>query len=261
MSAKMKLKTIIYFPQLFLLASLLLLSNSSLAVSEPEMVLIKGGCFQMGSKAYKDEQPIHKVCVKDFYMGKHEVTFAQYDEYAEAKGKPRPDDKGWGRGSRPVINVSFNDARNYARWLGKATSKRYRIPSEAQWEYAARGGTTSSWFWGNEDFTFDTFANCQRDECGDDFTNTAPVGSFMANPYGLHDMAGNVWEWTNDCSNKSYENAPADGSSWLDGDCQFRVIRGGSWSYSISALRSANRYYFERTTRDSYGGFRLIFLK
>jgi formylglycine-generating enzyme required for sulfatase activity len=256
-SYKMSMKKIKHFPELCLSASLLLFSASSLAVNEPEMVLIKGGCFQMGSKAEKNEQPIHKVCVTDFYMGKHEVTFAQYDEYARATGKPMPEDEGWGRGNRPVINVSFDDARGYARWLGKTTRKRYRIPSEAQWEYAARGGTSTRWFWGNEDFTFDTFANCKGGECGDDYTNTSPVGSFMANPYGLYDMAGNVWEWTNDCWNSTYENAPNDGSSWLDGDCEMRVFRGGSWYRSVSFLRSADRNYNWRGKRDNDLGFRL----
>jgi formylglycine-generating enzyme required for sulfatase activity len=242
MSDKMHLTKLKYLPQLCLSVSMLFFTTNAFAVNEPEMVAIKGGCFQMGSKASEYEQPIHNVCVKDFYMGKHEVTFAQYDEYARATGKPIPKDEGWGRGNRPVINVSFDDARGYVRWLGKTTRKRYRIPSEAQWEYAARGGTSTRWFWGNEDFTYDTFANCKGDECGDSYTNTSPVGSFMANPYGLYDMAGNVWEWTNDCWNTTYENAPNDGSSWLDGNCEVRAIRGGSKDGPMSDLRSASRW-------------------
>lgn len=190
-------------------------------------------------------------------MGKHEVTFAQYDEYARATGKPRPADVGWGRGNRPVINVSFDDARGYARWLGKTTRKRYRIPSEAQWEYAARGGTSTRWFWGNEDFTYDTFANCNGGQCGDNYKYTSPVGSFMPNPYGLYDMAGNVSEWTNDCWNKSYENAPSDGSSWLDGECERRVLRGGRWGSSMSFLRSASRDFGSRDIHFGGNGFRL----
>ncbi|WP_157829069.1 formylglycine-generating enzyme family protein [Colwellia sp. 75C3] len=253
----MQLIKIKYLPQLCLSVGVLFFTTNAFAVNEPEMVAIKGGCFQMGSKVSEREQPIHKVCVKDFYMGKHEVTFAQYDEYARATGKPIPEDEGWGRGNRPVINVSFDDARSYARWLGKTTRKRYRIPSEAQWEYAARGGTTSRWFWGNEDFTYDTFANCKGGECGDSYTHTSPVGSFMANPYGLYDMAGNVWEWTNDCWNSTYENAPNDGSSWLDGDCENRVIRGGSWGDSVSNLRSADRHSVTRDERYLSLGFRL----
>jgi len=246
-------------PQLYLSVCLLFLSINVLAVNEPEMVAIKGGCFQMGSNAANAStyvQPMHKVCVKGFYMGKFEVTFAQYDEYAHAMNKPRPDDEGWGRGNRPVINVSFDDALGYAEWLGKTTDKNYFIPSEAQWEYAARGGTKSKWFWG-DDFTDNNFASCAGDGCDEQYERTAPVGSFMANPYGLHDTAGNVWEWTNDCWNDDYENAPTDGSRWLDGDCEKRVIRGGSWNDSMSYLRSVYRSDNLRDLRSHNDGFRL----
>ena len=150
----------------------------------PELVFIPAGSFRMGG---------NKVSMKSFYMGKYEVTFAEYDQFAEATGRDKPDDRGWGRGNRPVIKVSWHDATAYAKWLSEQTGGTYRLPTEAEWEYAARADTSSKYWWGNE--IGSNNANCDG-SCGDSFEYTSPVGSFSANPFGLHDTAGNVWEWT-----------------------------------------------------------------
>jgi formylglycine-generating enzyme required for sulfatase activity len=176
----------------------------------PEMIFIKGGCFQMGSPESEDghgnDERQHRVCIeKDFYIGKYEVTFADYDRFAEATGREKPDDQGWGRGNRPVIDVSWHGAIAYLEWLSEQTGQRYRLPSEAEWEYAARAGTQTAYWWGDE--IGSNRANC--DGCGSrwDSHQTAPVGSFPANPWGLHDTVGNVWEWTCSGYDESYGGA------------------------------------------------------
>ena len=198
---------------------------------------------------------------KPFAIGKYEVTFAEYDRYLYAQGiKERnfPSDQGWGRERRPVINVSWDDAVAYARWLSKQTGKRYRLPTEAEWEYAARGGTTSTWFWSDDVSQACTYANVfdrgheaelksryritwESAPCEDDYAETAPVGSFKANAFGVHDTAGNVWEWVEDCYHETYEGAPLDGSAWNDDGCNLRVLRGGSWYYDPGLLRASSR--------------------
>ena len=168
----------------------------------------------------------------------------------------RPADEGWGRGDRPVINVSWQDAQSYVSWLSRETGEDYRLPSEAEWEYAARAGSTTKYSWGNE--IGRNRANCERGRCGDSYRNTAPVGSFGANAFGLHEMHGNVWEWVEDCWNSSYEGAPSNGSAWLRGKCEERVVRGGSWDNAPRLLRSAMRYRGNAGDRDYSGvGFRV----
>jgi formylglycine-generating enzyme required for sulfatase activity len=163
----------------------------------PEMAVIPAGRFRMGDiqgKGAKDEQPVHEVHIsKRFGMSRYEITFDQYDEFAKATRRDLPEDEGFGRGRRPVIRVSWNDALDYAEWLTQQTGKRYRLPTEAQWEYAARAGTETVHWWGNEKKP--GFANCIG--CGSRWDNkqTAPVGSFKPNPFGLYDTAGNVLEW------------------------------------------------------------------
>ena len=165
------------------------------------------------------------------------------------------DNNGWGRGRRPVINVSWDDAVAYTKWLSEQTSKRYRLPSEAEWEYAARAGTTTKYSWGKK--IGRNRANC--DGCGSQWDNkkTGPVGSFPANAWGLHDMHGNVWEWVQDCWNDSYRGAPTDGSAWEGGDCSRRVMRGCSWSFSPGFLRATNRGLFTTGDRGVSIGFRI----
>ena len=187
------------------------------------------------------------------------MTFAEWDACARDGGCPRGEaianDIGWGRGRRPVIYVSWNDAKRYVRWLSRKTGKAYRLPSESEWEYAARAGTQTVYSWGDEIGV--NRANCRG--CGSqwDDSKTAPVGSFGANAWGLHDMHGNVREWVEDCWNGSYAGAPADGSAWRAGNCAVRVLRGGSWSGRPSNLRAADRNWYTTGNRNFNRGFRV----
>ena len=226
-----------------------------------ELALVPAGGFAMGGGG-SDEQPLHRVRLGAFKLMKHEVTFTQYDRYAEATGRPKPADGGWGRGNQPVINVNWEDANLYAQWLSRETGYRFRLPTEAEWEYAARAGTESDYPWGQR--ASRDHANYGQDLCcggaaegADRWIYTAPVGSFPANPLGLADMHGNVTEWVQDCWNPNYIGAPADGSAWLAGDCQRRVVRGGTWSGIPEYIRSASRDGIRATSRTGYIGFRL----
>ena len=197
-----------------------------------------------------------KCGVAAFALSKYEVTFEEYDLFVAGTGGRRPSDNGWGRGHRPVIDVSWHDAADYAAWLSAETGKRYRLPSEAEWEYAARAGTTTAYAWGNE--RDGNRANCNG--CGSrwDSEQTAPVGSFRANAWGLHDMHGNVWEWVEDCWHDSYRGAPRNGSAWTSGgDCGRRVLRGGAWGNTPGYLRSAYRGGDAAGLRVAYSGFRV----
>ncbi len=225
----------------------------------PEMVMIPGGSFRMGCvsglNCQDDEKPVHEVRVASFELSKYEVTFEEYDRFTAATGGRSPNDKGWGRGRRPVIYVLWIDAVAYTKWLSEQTGERYRLPSEAEWEYAARAGSTTKYGWGND--IGHNRANC--DGCGSqwDDEKTAPVGSFNPNAFGLHDMHGNLWEWVQDCWNDSYQGAPADGTAWTIGDCERRVLRGGSWGFRPGYLRAAFRSRVTTGGR-SYGfGFRV----
>ena len=207
----------------------------------PEMVVVPAGSFSMGSPSdekerYDDEGPQHKVTIsKPFAVGKYVVTFDEWDACVSGggcKGNHSPGDEGWGKGRRPVINVNWDDAQEYVKWLSQKTRTKYRLLSEAEWEYAARAGTRTRYFWG--DSLGRNNANC--DGCGGEWDNkkTAEVGQFQPNAFGLYDMAGNVWQRTDDCWNGNYNSAPEDGSAMKTGDCSQRVFRGGSWAYSPS---------------------------
>ena len=218
----------------------------------PEMVVVPAGSYRMGSANG------HEVTIDaPFAVGRYEVTFAQWDACARGcpRGKNIADDGGWGRGQRPVIRVDWDDAQRYVRWLSGETKKPYRLLSESEWEYAARSGTQTAYSWG--DRIGGGRANC--DGCGSqwDDRQTAPVGSFAANGWGLHDMHGNVWEWVADCWNESYAGAPRDGSAWLSGRCSGRVLRGGSWLISPSVLRAALRVRYSSGNRYYDIGFRV----
>ncbi len=228
----------------------------------PEMIVVPSGQFPMGDlsgNGYKAAQPVRTVSIaKPFAVSKHEVTFEQYERFAEASGRALPDDKEWGRSNRPVINVSWDDAKAYAEWLSVQTGKTYRLLSEAEWEYVARAKTETMFWWGSD--IGESRANCS--ECGSawDGLQTAPVGSFVPNAFGLYDTAGNVWEWVEDCWHDTYENAPEDGSAWLEangGQCTLRVVRGGSWFNDPEDLRSAYRFNGSRDYGDNDIGFRL----
>jgi formylglycine-generating enzyme required for sulfatase activity len=226
----------------------------------PEMVLVPAGEFTMGSPPGEpdrdaDEGPQRQVTIAaPFWVGRYEVTFAEWDACVGEGGcSYQPHDAGWGRDNRPVIYVSWHDAKEYVGWLSQETGKTYRLLSEAEWEYAARAGSTTAFWWG-EDIGKGN-ANCNA--CGSEWDNTAPVGSFRANDFGLYDTAGNVWERVEDCWHDSYNGAPTDGSAWVDGDCSTRVLRGGSWYVGPWLVRSANRLRSLPISRDSYVGFRV----
>lgn len=223
-----------------------------------EMVTIAAGSFLMGTRGgHSSEAPQHNVTIaKPFALGKYEVTFDAYDAYAKATGRELPGDEGWGRGNRPVINVSWNDAAAYAKWLSEQTGRKYRLPTEAEWEYAARAGSSTNYSWGED--VGRNRGNC--DGCGSEWDNaqTAPVGSFAANAFGLHDMHGNVSEWVQDCWQDSYGGAPLDGSARTScADMEHRVLRGGSWDFNPSGLRSADRFWWHASFRYFLNGFRL----
>ncbi|AKS41448.1 SUMF1/EgtB/PvdO family nonheme iron enzyme [Wenzhouxiangella marina] len=232
----------------------------------PEMVVIPSGQFMMGSPAGEaqrddDEGPQRQVRITAFALARTEVSFAQWDAcVADGGCSHRPEDAGLGRGDRPVINVSWNDAQEYVSWLSRTTGEAYRLPSEAEWEYAARAGTTTRFHTGRcittDQANFD--GNYPAEACpgGQYRRRTVPVGSFGANGFGLHDMHGNVGEWTEDCWNESYRSAPADGSARMSGECGRAVLRGGSWLSFGRLLRSANRGWGTRANRFNYAGFR-----
>ncbi len=226
----------------------------------PQMVSIESGCFQMGSDSTdtisdSDEMPKHQVCLSAFNMGKFESTFAQYDTYTDSQSLDRVDDEGWGRGNRPIINVSWNNIQDYITWLNASAGENYRLPSESEWEYAARAGSTTLYTWGDD--IGQGLANC--DGCGSQWDNvrTASVGSFAANARGLQDVHGNVWEWVEDRYYYDYEGAPTDGSAWTSGDDSQRVFRGGAWGHSPRDMRSANRLWDSSDFRYFNLGFRL----
>ena len=158
-----------------------------------------------------------------------------------------------------MINVSWDDAWRYADWLTDQTGEEYRLPSEAEWEYVARAGTETAWYWGDSESEQCRYANGRDDSvsCSDGYENMAPVGSFQPNGFRLYDVLGNAWEWVDDCWNRDYEGAPFDGSAWYGGDCSDRVLRGGSWNIQPDNLRSAYRGWFQAGVRRRYNGFRL----
>ena len=249
----------------------------------PEMIVIPAGKFEMGSPAEEEghqenEEPLHEVTIAgNFAVGKFEVTFDEWETCVDARAcnKNVAYDQDWGKDEkfpdgrsvpRPVINVSWDDAQRYVRWLSTRTGKTYRLLAEAEWEYAARGATSvdvphPAYPWGQDIGTGNASCRgCGGDWDGEKVKRTAPVGSFTANAFGLHDMHGNVWEWTGDCVHTNYNGAPNDGSPWLqanDGDCGFRVLRGGSWGSYPVLLRSASRNWDYTVDRDYLIGFRV----
>ena len=235
----------------------------------PEMVVVPSGSYMMGSPKGElargdDEGPVHRVTIPaSLAVGKFEVTFDEWDACVSSGGCDgyRPDDENWGRGRRPVINVSWVHARAYVRWLSKKTGKFYHLLSESEWEYVARAGTTTPFHTGSRitpsEANFDGHFTYNGSSTGEDRKRTVSVGSFGANRFGLHDVHGNVWEWVEDCWANDYEGAPADGSARTTGNCTIRVLRGGSWGDSPGDLRSANRFGFRSGIRNILIGFRV----
>jgi formylglycine-generating enzyme required for sulfatase activity len=214
------------------------------------MVVIPAGEFTMGSppsEQHRGDEPQHRVTIATpFAVSKFEITFDEWDACVKdgGCGGYRPDDQNWGRGKRPVINISWENAKSYVSWLSRNTGKPYRLLSESEWEYAARAGTTTPFSYG--DILAPSKANYDGsvDGTGPSTVNrqkTMPVGSFPANRFGLHDMHGNVSEWVEDCWHDEYAATQTDSSAWLEGDCNGRVVRGGSWEDSQGDLRSAAR--------------------
>jgi formylglycine-generating enzyme required for sulfatase activity len=222
----------------------------------PEMVVVPAGSFDMGSNT-DYENPVHRVTIpKPFAIGRYEVTFEEWDRCVEEKGcKAQPDDRDWGRGARPVINVSWVDAKAFATWLSQKAGQTYRLLTEAEWEYVARAGTNTAFWWGRE--ASSRQANCR--ECGTGSgQQTAAVGSFPPNPFGVYDTAGNAAEWVEDCWNDSYRGAPTDGSAWNAGQCRLRVLRGGAYDSAAKAVRSTARFRYDTDVRYSANGFRVV---
>ena len=225
----------------------------------PQMVKLPAAGYVMGSQGNSlnfDEGPQHVVSLLRFAISRHEVTFADYDRFARASGVRLPYDETWGRGNRPVINVSWNDAQAYVRWLSAQTGQTYRLPTESQWEFAARAAELTSWPW-DEDVD-EVHANCF--DCGSEWDqgSTAPVGQFSANHFGLYDMGGNVQEWTEDCYRKGYNGAPADGSALQIPGCTQHTVRGGAYTSPLTSLRGSSRAQYDRDTRLDNLGFRII---
>jgi len=222
------------------------------AVKEPETIMLSGGGFEMGSNGDGSERPPHQVSVKPFAIGKYPVTVGEWNECAAAKACPFAAP---GKDRLPVTNVSWSDAQQYVKWLSTVTQKSYRLPTEAEWEYAARGRTQTKYWWG--DRLQSGMASCK--DCSDAASSDQPaeVGSFKPNPFGLFDMGGTVDQWVEDCWHRNYQGAPADGSAWTGGDCLSHVLRSGSWKNDSSYVRPANRDNYDTNVRYPTHGFRV----
>lgn len=224
----------------------------------PELVLIPAGSGTMGStEVFAFESPVHDVNIsKPFYMGRREVTFDEWDACLSEGGcQYRPGDRGQGRGLRPASDLDWNDAKAYVAWLSRKTGKAYRLPSEAEWEYAARAGTKTAYYWGNA--IEKDRANCAG--CNtNSLKNTVSAGTFPPNAFGLLDMAGNAAEWVEDCWEDSYKTAPKDGSAFTKADCRERVLRGGSFNNDQRFVRTAARFKYDYDVRYYTNGFRVV---
>mgnify|MGYP000414982078 CR=1 FL=1 len=229
-----------------------------------DLVSIPAGSFQMGSEdGDNDEKPFHRVTIPTFKMMAKELTWAQYQPCIDAGVCSSNGDAGFGKGNRPVINVSWDNAQIYATWLSSKTGKHYRLPSESEWEYTARAGSTTKYSLGN--VIHHDLANYGTDECcdgkvegKDKWLNTSPVGSFKANAFGVYDMHGNVFEWIQDCYRSSYLSAVSTNKALDRDDCTRRVLRGGSWRSKPDGLRSAVRDRDTASKRNYDIGFRLV---
>ena len=219
----------------------------------PTMVSLPGGSFAIGSNDDPSEKPIHRVTIKPFAISKFPITIREWKECVAAKAC---DYIPVGNDDAPVGNVSWNDTQQFIEWLSNVTQKKYRLPSEAEWEYAARGGTQTRYWWGDQ--LQSDMANCRG--CGGAYDPSQPlkVGSFKPNPFGLHDMGGSVGQWVEDCWHKDYQGAPIDGSAWIDKNCAARVIRSGSWKNDASYIRPASRDRYDTGVRYPTHGFRVV---
>ena len=233
----------------------------------PQMMVLAGGRFKMGSPPSEPERqdregPQQVITITPFAIGVYEVTFKEWDAcVADGGCSHRPDDEGWGRGKRPVMNVSWDDTQEYIDWINEKTSGGYRLPTEAEWEYAARAGTVTPFAFGQRITTDQVNSSGERTYNGSAKGiyrgKTMPVGSFASNQWGLYDTHGNVWEWVQDCYRNTLRGQPKDGAAYEGGSCERRVVRGGSWVNSPEFLRSATRGWWGPVYRGTYVGFRL----
>lgn len=239
--------------KLVLIVTPVITMTNANAQTEPEMIAVPAACIETGTLLMNQQaNPLREVCVDSFSIGRYEVTFREYDQFTDATGQAARHDLGFGRGNRPVIDVNWFDAAAYANWLSEQTGKIYRLPTDAEWEYAAKAnaGIGFGYSWGNEPTK--NKANCRN--CGSqwDAQKTAPIGSFDSNSLGLNDMHGNVWEWTSDCY---YGNASKD----IEGKhCKVGVVRGGSWDVDVSNLAFWIRAPQISTETAQDIGFRLV---
>ena len=222
------------------------------AIPEPEMIPLRGGTFAMGGNDEASEKPVHQVTIKPFAISKYPITVREWNACAAAKSCAFT---ATGKDDAPVTNVSWSDAKQFVGWLAGVTQKAYRLPSEAEWEYAARGGTQSKFWWGDQ--LQAGMAGCKNCTDGAAAEQPAKVGSFKPNPFGLYDMGGGVDQWVEDCWHKTYQGAPSDGSAWSSGDCSSHVIRSGSWRNDARYVRPANRDSYDTNVRYPTHGFRI----
>ena len=255
---------------LFFLVFITKLSAAEVDALIPTMIDIPAGSYQMGCVSEIDckprETPVHHVEIAAFKLGKTEVTAALWAKCVELKGCDyMPANDGLTDPNMPVRYVSWDDIQVFLTWLNKTTGKQYRLPSESEWEYAARAGTETPFSTGNcidisqANFEGNAFkiAGCNQE--GENIKQAVPVASYPANAFGLHDMHGNMWEWVADCWHRDYEGAPSDGSPWFgkESECERHVMRGGAWHGSVSYMRSAYRFRFPKEARSGGLGFRL----
>ena len=223
----------------------------------PPLVSLPAGTFSMGNNASDpSEKPAHQVSiVTPFAIGKYEVTVQQWNACAAAGGCQKVAQPANTAPNAPMRDVSWDDAQQYVKWLARVSARPYRLPTEAEWEFAARGGTATAYWWGDRMATGK--ANCK--ECGPPWTNDKPanVGSFAANSWGLHDTSGSVWEWVADCWHNNFKDAPADGRAWDQPNCTLRVIRGGSWREGSAYMVASTRFRYDAGVRHAQNGFRV----
>jgi len=222
------------------------------AIRAPEMIMLRGGTFMMGSNEDTSEKPVRQVTIKPFAISMYPISVGQWNECAAAKACSFVAS---GNEDAPITNVSWTDAKQYVAWLADATRKAYRLPTEAEWEYAARGGTQTRYWWGEE--LQPGMVNCKN--CTNIATTeqSIKIGSFKPNPFGLYDMGGAVDQWVEDCWHKNYQGAPSDGSAWVGGDCSSHVLRSGSWQNDARYVRPANRDNYDTNVRYPTHGFRI----
>lgn len=241
-----------------------------------QFVLIKGGCYEMGDlvgDGDSNERPAHEVCVNDFYIGKYDVTNAQFRKFRSEHNSGKFDGLSLDDDKQPVVNVSWDDAVAFAKWLSEKTGQPYRLPTEAEWEYAARAGSKNKYFWGNNPDDACTYANVGDLSakarwkkwtvfyCDDKFQVTAPVGSFKPNAFGLYDMLGNVWQWVEDIYNSAaYTKLPKENPVY-EGAGEYRVVRGGGWSNGPLGVRLSHRVPLTPEFGHHALGFRLVMSK